>query len=217
MSLKDIKKFDDAIFREFYNKLMAGERNVAVIAGGEYSKPDSVMINYLKLDFQEAKPSCLDVGCANGYLLLKMRNDGLISDSIGIDISDIMIEYAKTSNVICEPNIDFFRTGFEEFNTEQTFDVLIMDEILEHFVEPDQMLEKAYNLLNIDGFLYGTIPNDLECDCEAHLNHYNINTLYRLLLTKFKRITIIPIDLYEGFNKQEIHLWFRCQKGDLYG
>ena len=56
-------------------------------------------------------------------------------------------------------NAKIIETYFEDWNTRDTFDVIILGFILEHVEEPDKILKKYASFLSEGGKMYITVPN----------------------------------------------------------
>ena len=105
--------------------------------------------------FQEiSKNKVLDVG--TGYGLWSNYLIDQHYQVIGIDPSLNINQYVTQINSFPFVNIDF-----ERYQTNQTFDQIHMFDVLEHFLEPKEMLKKAHSLLNDDGLIYIQVPNVL--------------------------------------------------------
>lgn len=100
----------------------------------------------------------LDVGCGNGSQLalpLAVRDGFQLT---GIDPDSRSIEHARRlagdhANVT-------FRCGLvEDLTEEETFEVVILSEVLEHLERPAEMLAAGARLLNEEGILIVTVPN----------------------------------------------------------
>lgn len=66
------------------------------------------------------------------------------------------------SSFLCKdtlPNVQIINTLFEEYDAEDTFDVVIMGFILEHVEEPGFILRRYKKFLKPQGVLYVTVPN----------------------------------------------------------
>ncbi|MGN4126681.1 methyltransferase domain-containing protein [Lysinibacillus sphaericus] len=77
-----------------------------------------------------------DVGCAEGDAVPILSNKFYKSNVIGIDFSQEAIEKAKKYY----PNYSFMQSAIEEI--EENYDVLFSSNVLEHFSNPFEMLEK---------------------------------------------------------------------------
>ena len=207
--------FEENTFRDIYNEWMGKEKpKFPSDAIGTFNKYEILANKTIVLDFATNDISCLEIGCANGQYVLGIKKAGLISKGKGIDVSSLMIDFAKATAEEANMDIEFECTSLENFRTEEKYDIVAMFETLEHFVDHGQALTKVKDLLKPGGFFYGAVPENHTCDAEVHLNYYTMDSLHKLLLGYFKRITIIPIDLYEGVGNHfpEIHLIFRCQR-----
>lgn len=207
--------FEENTFREIYNEWMGREKpKLPVESIGMLEKYEILANRNIVLDFANNDINCLEIGCANGQYVLGLKKAGLISKGKGIDVSSLMIDFAKQTAVEANMDIEFECISFENFQAEEKYDIVAMFQTLEHFVDHGQALTKVKNLLKPGGFFYGAVPEDHTCDAEVHLNYYTMDSLHKLLLGYFKRITIISIDLYEGVVNHfpEIHFFFRCQR-----
>jgi 2-polyprenyl-3-methyl-5-hydroxy-6-metoxy-1,4-benzoquinol methylase len=106
-----------------------------------------------------SKKSVLDVGSSNGILIGKLINDRIVSRAVGVELGttlcDVAAEVIKLHNLT---NIQIVNSMFEEFSTDEKFDVAIFGEILEHVINPVACLQKTYGLLKNDGLLIITVP-----------------------------------------------------------
>jgi O-antigen biosynthesis protein len=98
----------------------------------------------------------VDFGCATGYFarLLAARE----CEVTGIEINEKAAAAAERfcSQVIVA-NLDF--TPIQDILPEQTFDVAIFGDVLEHLRDPWRVLEAVRSILKPDGFVVASIPN----------------------------------------------------------
>lgn len=94
----------------------------------------------------------LEVGCSVGNTLEAARLKNI--PHLGIDISDYAVEYChqKGLNASTE-NLD------QLIKRSQRFDLIFMQHVLEHFVDPFQVLIQCHQLLNPGGLILILIPN----------------------------------------------------------
>jgi len=87
----------------------------------------------------------LDIGCAIGLFLdyFSMKNSK--ADIIGIDISNEMIEIAKSKGHIAK------KINFIDFNENNNYDLITMWDVIEHLIDPVSYLNKSYKLLKLNG------------------------------------------------------------------
>lgn len=101
---------------------------------------------------EEAGQRILDVGSAYGFFLLFAKERGF--DVHGIEISSETSRYAK------EHGIDVQHTTLLEAKlNESSFDIITMNNVLEHTLNPVAELTKAYKLLKSSGVIFIAVPN----------------------------------------------------------
>jgi SAM-dependent methyltransferase len=102
--------------------------------------------------FVNPSSKVLDVGCGAGDFLDNMQSLG-VSRLEGIDFSQEMIDKLNARGI----------TGhcgtFPQFDAEsQSYDLISMNNYLEHTLAPVQELEKSFDLLRCGGHLVGEVP-----------------------------------------------------------
>ena len=97
--------------------------------------------------------SLLDMPCGDGVLTEMLAPS--FSRVVGIDASSKHLELAKQTL----PEVVFHEALIEEFETDERFSTITMLNILEHVVEPVEVLKKAASLLDDGGVLLVHVPN----------------------------------------------------------
>jgi 2-polyprenyl-3-methyl-5-hydroxy-6-metoxy-1,4-benzoquinol methylase len=95
----------------------------------------------------------LDVGCARGHLSVALKKQGWNVTGIEYDPNDAQVAQDAGIAMI---------VGTAESalsNTTETFDVIVFADVLEHFVEPLEVLKLAKNRLKPGGRIVISIPN----------------------------------------------------------
>jgi SAM-dependent methyltransferase len=95
----------------------------------------------------------LEVGCAAGFLLDEARSLGW--EVYGVDPSRWLLNFADKKfglKLICGP------LGNAEF-APNYFDVIILADVLEHFISPKEEIEKLRSILKPGGILYISTPD----------------------------------------------------------
>ena len=94
----------------------------------------------------------LDIGCGAGKALIRFRELGWEAEGIDIDHKAVKTAQAKGLNV---------QLGqvSEQKYLEKYFDVVIMDHVIEHVLEPVRLLEECYRVLKNGGYLVAYSPN----------------------------------------------------------
>ncbi|MGY3087530.1 2-polyprenyl-3-methyl-5-hydroxy-6-metoxy-1,4-benzoquinol methylase [Hymenobacter sp. UYAg731] len=110
--------------------------------------------------------SFLDIGCGEGWALDYFQRQHW--EVLGLDFSSFSVEKFH-------PRLrEKLRTGdlYEEVQklvaTGQQFDVLWLDNVLEHVLEPADLLRQCRQLIKLDGVLVVDVPNDFSA-LQQHL------------------------------------------------
>lgn len=148
----------------------------------------------------ERRGKVLEIGTANGNFLNALKQRGWKISAV--EISKEAVELAKKIF-----DIDMFQGFYEDFETDEKFDVICMYQSLEHVPNPRFVLEKAYSQLNSGGIMVVEVPNldsfdmrisqerrRLSYDLPRHLSHFNPSFLKKEMeKIGFK---ILDVDLY---------------------
>jgi 2-polyprenyl-3-methyl-5-hydroxy-6-metoxy-1,4-benzoquinol methylase len=150
-----------------------------------------------KFQPQNTKPySLLEIGCGTGVFLDKAKKHGF--DCHGLELS----EYA--ANFVRQMGIPVETKSIEDANyPDNTFDVIVMREVIEHLPHPKESLETIHKWLKPGGVLFMATGN---YDCperklrgsdwfyfmpEGHLNIFSNKTMTEYLKTVgFKYVNV---------------------------
>ncbi|MGQ0829623.1 MAG: class I SAM-dependent methyltransferase [Bacteroidota bacterium] len=110
------------------------------------------------INSNNAQPSLLDIGCGEGFTLkyFKEKNWNIR----GIDYSDFG---CKKFNADCLPYLligDIHQQMLPLINSNSRFDVIWLDNVLEHVLDPLHLLKECKKLLKETGVLVIEVPND---------------------------------------------------------
>jgi len=94
--------------------------------------------------------SLLDIGCGSGGFMLSAKEAGF--EVTGIDVSEKAVEFISD-----ELNLNASNEAVQDL--EESFDVITLWHVLEHFIDPVSELKKIHERLNTDGVLFGEVPN----------------------------------------------------------
>ncbi|QJD85216.1 class I SAM-dependent methyltransferase [Cohnella herbarum] len=97
--------------------------------------------------------SALDLPCGDGFITEIF--DRHFSRVVGVDASSAHLEQAKQRL----PHIPFHESLIEELTLTEKFDNVFMINVLEHVIDPIQVLKKAASFLNKGGNLIVHVPN----------------------------------------------------------
>ena len=101
--------------------------------------------------------SLLDVGCGCGDIALELAHLGY--DVVGIDLEPVRIENANALARNYGIKELFSCRRFQDFESSEKFDAVLMGEFLEHFDNPVDVLIEVKQVLSPDGIVIITTPN----------------------------------------------------------
>lgn len=116
-------------------------------------RPD--LIRYIK----SGKNRILDVGCAEGLIGENLKQQGLASEVVGIELfpDAAKVAASKLDHIICG---DIELMNHDELELErESFDYIICGDVLEHLRDPWATLNWLTTLLKKDGLLIASVPN----------------------------------------------------------
>lgn len=102
----------------------------------------------IKEMIEGASSKVLDIGCASGWLTARVAQIITGAEVTGLDVSQKMIKYAKTRH----PKIDFICADAHKLPfPDESFDLIICTETLEHVVDPLRVLLEIRRCLSSNG------------------------------------------------------------------
>jgi 2-polyprenyl-3-methyl-5-hydroxy-6-metoxy-1,4-benzoquinol methylase len=138
-------------------------------------------------DRLKGKPVFLDIGCALGFFIELLKNQGY--EAKGVEFSYDAAQYAK-KNLGLE---EVYTGSVEEVGFEpECFDVITLLDVLEHVVSPNTILKETNRILKKEGLVLASIPNVSAAEArgkrglseflfaEGHLFNFPYDTLKRL-------------------------------------
>ncbi|MGM0442059.1 MAG: class I SAM-dependent methyltransferase [Elusimicrobiota bacterium] len=137
---REAKEFDDIILRiiPFYEEMIE-----ALVLTVPFEK--------------EAELKVLDLGCGTGTILKKIKQKFSNARLTGVDISEKMIEIAKSKLKNYEENTKYYVKDFYDFKFEDKYDVIVSSLALHHLVTDEDkknIYQKIYNALSENGIFY---------------------------------------------------------------
>jgi SAM-dependent methyltransferase len=106
--------------------------------------------NLISNEFTE--PSILDIGCARGEFLYFIKNTLKTKNLFGIDYSSELIEQARDFSGLS--GVNFSTQSAEEFEINETFDVITLSGVLSYFDSTRPTLKKIKKHLALNGKAY---------------------------------------------------------------
>lgn len=106
-----------------------------------------------KIESLSSKPAVLDIGSGGGHVLSFFKKKSWITK--GIEPTKEYAEYSRKKF-----NLDVSTDFWEKVNVKnESFDLVILANVLEHFTDPLKALEKIHRVLKSRGYLFIIVPN----------------------------------------------------------
>jgi len=103
-----------------------------------------------RLELDKVNPRILDLGCGVGYFLSYLKDLGI--NGRGLEVDPSQSKYCKENGL----NVDV--TGIEE-ESDNFYDLIVMFDVLEHLVNPIDIMSTIRNKLSKDGYIVAYTPN----------------------------------------------------------
>ena len=188
----------------------------------EYNLSSSSRRRFLNITglFEELIPkdaSILDIGCAEGFLLDMLRNHGY-EKVYGIEPSKDCVNYARDNLHI---NVTFGGLSDMDGLGSNRYDVIILEQVLEHIMSPENAIREMLKFLKDDGILCIGVP-DLDSFVDQtdfyrqfsteHINYFSVCSLKNLMKRHGLRKLISKRDTEED---TFVSFWQRTDDADL--
>lgn len=138
----------------------------------------------------------LEIGCSYGYYLYLLKKLGWKVK--GIELNEDSVNFA-----VNKLNLDVENIKIEDFQSNQLYDVIYLNMVLEHVSSPKEILLKCHSMLKENGRLVLGIPDFSGIEVRIykryaytlqlpyHLYHFTPNSIKKYLrLFEFKKIKI---------------------------
>jgi 2-polyprenyl-3-methyl-5-hydroxy-6-metoxy-1,4-benzoquinol methylase len=136
----------------------------------------SAILQHLLPQLYEGKRRLLDVGCGEGYALASFREQGWSVK--GIDFSSAGVESKNPSCMDVLVTGDIFALLQAEIVADETYDVVWLQNVLEHVIDPIELLKSLRKLVSPGGLAVVTVPNDCSITQKAALTNHHIDTMF---------------------------------------
>lgn len=126
----------------------------------------------------------IDVGCSQGIVPILLAQEGM--EVLGVDIDASAIDYAindmQKLPAEAQERLRFVQGDIASFKPEEfvAFDTLIITEVIEHFSNPERVLEASIRFLKEGGQVILTTPFGLK-PSEDHKSTFTVSILQELL------------------------------------
>jgi len=132
---------------------------------------DTKLLGRKEILLNEMKGKILDIGCGEGELLIKATLLGY--DIVGMDRSENELDVAKETAKLSNIDISTVLGSIENIPfKKETFDIIVMGEILEHLENPLKSLQYVLEFLKPDGKLLITTPSGFAHPDNDHKNFF---------------------------------------------
>ena len=150
------------------------------------------------LPYRGPGKSLLEVGCGTGADLDWARQLGW--DVHGLELNESAVEFAK------KRGLDVLCSTFENANlSANSFDCIIMSQVLEHLYSPRLVLQRCNQLLRPGGLLLVAVPKFDSWNRHALGNYWN-NLLFPIHLHHFSQPVLERMVHDAGFQVREVRL-----------
>ncbi len=137
----------------------------------------------------------LDIGCSSGIFLKDLESLGFKNENLfGVDISDAAIENCRKNGI---PNS--FVMDAQNITLNETFDIIVASDCLEHLEDDTKALKNWNSLLKIGGTMYVFVPAFMS----LWSYHDTINMHYR----RYTNPELKSKLLTEGLSIQKSSYW----------
>lgn len=139
-----------------------------------------------KYAVKNAKGRILDVGFSYAITLCYLHQKGF--DCEGVDFGDMYIEIGrKNFNHVGGDTKKLKKGLFQNLPyRNKTFDTVISQETIEHFLFPQVMTKEIWRVLKSGGYFIGSTPLKNKIDSETHIMYYTLEGIKALLEKYFK-------------------------------
>jgi len=158
--------------------------------------PDFLRVEKLLANIKEGN-KVLDIGCNDGGLGRLLQKRGCTV--FGVDVVEELVEMAKCKGVLARVG----QAEKLEFNN-NTFDVVVMAEVMEHLFDPLEALNEVARVLKPSGIFVGSVPHPdgalgYNKKADYHNWVFDADYLIDMFADYFKNIVIDPTPYSERF------------------
>ncbi|WP_037437645.1 methyltransferase domain-containing protein [Sinorhizobium fredii] len=173
MSIEDLTH--DRVWEAYYGEL-----------GRNFMRSTQKRIHWICSKVQGKK--VLDIGCSSGIVPILLGREGRVV--LGIDSSRKVIEQAQEhlshETETTRESVKFVEADFLTVDPKDhdPFDTIVISEVLEHLVRPQDMLDAAVKFLKPDGHIIVTVPFGIN-DFIDHKRTFYLTEIHDLLMRNF--------------------------------
>lgn len=179
-------------FDNYYNKNSTYSQTHNIFYDNEYNKRYKEVFDFINKYLNSQETKILEFGCGTGELLKIFYNNGY-SNLLGIDQSNAFDKIKTDYNI----NFKYGNILSCKEQLNDTFDLIILNHMLEHVYDIKEPIKNIKNLLNKEGYLYIEVP-----DAQRYKEFYT-SPLYHLHyehISHFSKPAIINLANIYGFD-----------------
>lgn len=134
-----------------------------------------------------ANKKVLDIACGSGYGSYLIANEGKAKEVVAVDLNSDSIRYGNHRFNL--PNINRSVGDAQEFLQENSFDIIVSFETIEHLPKYEQFLKNMSKTLTNDGHFFVSTPivkkTRTNCDNPYHVIEWSFEDFHNLINNYF--------------------------------
>ncbi len=150
-----------------------------------------------------ANKKVLDIACGSGYGSFIIAKEGNAKEVVAIDLNPDSIRYGNHRFGLS--NINRFVGDAQEFIQQESFDIIISFETIEHLPKYEQFLQNMAKTLSKDGIFFVSTPivkkTKTNCKNPYHVIEWSF-TDFHFLIEKYFKIETVYLQNIEFKNKK---------------
>lgn len=157
--------------------------------GADFMRSTKERVHWLAAN--ASRSPILDVGCSQGIgpILLGRENKSVV----GVDVNQVSIKQAndflKTESAEVQKHVKFICADFLTLEFDTTFETVVLGEVLEHLIHPDQFIARAAELLSDEGRIVVSVPFGIN-DFHDHKQTFYLTGPFELVAKHFDIVEI---------------------------
>lgn len=127
-----------------------------------YENKEITYFSYIREDLINLIPktfracNVLEIGCGNGATLQKLKEIGIANTTAGVELFPSKDNFYDTIDHFLSENVE--EIVFPSY-MHNSFDIILLGDVLEHLVDPWSSLKKVSSLLKAEGCIIVSLPN----------------------------------------------------------
>lgn len=152
-NVQQSRYYTDAFLDEFYSNYyrdMYSEVSFEELFSWQCNTVGKGIAEFAR-EYLEPNSRVLEIGCGAGGILHYFQQQG--HNVTGLDLDEHYLEHGRTLG------LDLRQVDLDDFKTDERFDFIILNHVLEHFKNPVEKLKKIRALLKPGGLLHVEVPS----------------------------------------------------------